>query len=163
MKITIDIPKEFEKHFGEDRFKDSLERIKADLNDEFVFAGLYERELLEMLIEAFNNTEPTFKHEGCCICGADKKMFQLKCANTKQTLYICWNCAKDIAEQHFSEQNVKYGRWIWVKNYRDCEGDIYSQYKCSCCNFCVGGIYPAEDLMHFCGNCGARMEGGEHE
>lgn len=30
MKVTIEIPKEFEKHFGEDRFKDSLERLKAD-------------------------------------------------------------------------------------------------------------------------------------
>lgn len=38
MKIIIDIPQEFEKHFDNDRFKDSLERIKADLNDEFVFA-----------------------------------------------------------------------------------------------------------------------------
>ena len=57
MKITIDIPKEFEKHFDNDHFKDSLERIKADLNGEFVFAGLYERELLEMLIEAFKNAE----------------------------------------------------------------------------------------------------------
>ena len=58
MKITINIPQEFEKHFNEDRFKDSLERIKADLNGEFVFAGLYERKLLEMLIEAFKNAEP---------------------------------------------------------------------------------------------------------
>lgn len=58
MKMTIDIPQEFERHFDNDRFKDSLERIKADLNDEFVFAGLYERELLEMLIKAFKNAEP---------------------------------------------------------------------------------------------------------
>ncbi len=62
MKITIDIPKEFEKHFDNDRFKDSMERIKADLNGEFVFTGLYERELLEMLIEAFENAEYAEKH-----------------------------------------------------------------------------------------------------
>lgn len=43
MRITIDIPKEFEKHFSEDRFRDSLERIKI--------------ELCEMLIEAFENAE----------------------------------------------------------------------------------------------------------
>lgn len=58
MKMTIDIPQEFEKHFDNDRFKDNPERIKADLNDEFVFVGLYERELLEMLIKAFKNAEP---------------------------------------------------------------------------------------------------------
>lgn len=54
-------------------------------------------------------------------------------------------------------RGIKCGKWIWVKDYRDCEGDIYSQYKCSCCDFCVGGIYSVEDLTHFCGNCGADM------
>lgn len=68
--------------------------------------------------------------------------------------------AAAIIEQITPEdvQPVKHGRWIWVKNYRDCEGDIYSQYKCSCCNFGVGGVYSAKDLTHFCGNCGARMD-----
>lgn len=54
---------------------------------------------------------------------------------------------------------VKHGKWIWIKDYRDCEGDIYSQYKCSCCDFCVGGVYSLKDLTHFCGNCGTRMDG----
>lgn len=56
-------------------------------------------------------------------------------------------------------QPVKHGRWIWMKYYRDCEGNLYSQYKCSCCDFGVGGVYSIEDLTHFCGNCGARMDG----
>ncbi len=56
-------------------------------------------------------------------------------------------------------QPVKHGRWIWVKNFRDCEGDIYSQYKCSCCSFVVGSVYSINDLTRFCGNCGARMDG----
>lgn len=55
MKITIDIPKEFEKHFSEDRFKDSLERLKADAGE--CFAGLYEIETCEMLIKAFEKAE----------------------------------------------------------------------------------------------------------
>lgn len=54
-------------------------------------------------------------------------------------------------------QPVKHGRWIWVKNFRDCEGDIYSQYKCNCCNFVVSSVYSINDLTHFCGNCGAKM------
>ena len=53
MKLMIDIPKEFEQHFAEDQFKDGLERIKAELNEDFVFAGNYERELLDMLVVAF--------------------------------------------------------------------------------------------------------------
>lgn len=62
-----------------------------------------------------------------------------------------------------STQKVKHGKWIWVKNYRDCEGDIYSQYKCSCCDFGVGGVYSIKDLTHFCGNCGADMRGDTNE
>ena len=53
MKIVLDIPRDFERHFNNDKFKDSLERIKADLNEDFVFAGNYERELLDILIVAF--------------------------------------------------------------------------------------------------------------
>ena len=55
MEITIEIPKEFEKHFGEDRFKDSLERLKADAGE--CLAGLYEIELCNMLIKAFEKAE----------------------------------------------------------------------------------------------------------
>lgn len=51
MKVIIDIPKEFEKHFNNDRFEDSLKRLKADAGE--CMAGLYEIELCEMLIEAF--------------------------------------------------------------------------------------------------------------
>lgn len=61
MKVTIDIPKEFEEHFSNDRFKDSLERIITDVTDEiesdFSISGKYEIELCEMLIKAFENAE----------------------------------------------------------------------------------------------------------
>ena len=53
MKIIMEIPKEFETHFNNDRFKDSLERLRADVG-EYV-SGLYEYELCDMLIEAFEN------------------------------------------------------------------------------------------------------------
>lgn len=64
MKITIDIPKVFEKHFNEDRFKDSLERIERDVRDcinknypILTTSGLWELELIDMLIEAFKAAE----------------------------------------------------------------------------------------------------------
>ena len=57
MKVVIDIPKDFEQHFNEDKFKDSLLRLKADTNygleHESTISGNYEIELLDMLVEAF--------------------------------------------------------------------------------------------------------------
>ena len=50
MKIEIDIPREFEEHFKRDRFKDSLRRLKYDARTN---AGLYEKEMADMLITAF--------------------------------------------------------------------------------------------------------------
>lgn len=61
MKIIIDIPKEFEQHFNEDKFKDSLLRLRVDTNyglehDETI-SGIYEIELLNMLVKAFQSAE----------------------------------------------------------------------------------------------------------
>lgn len=52
----IEIPEEFEEHFNKDRFADSLERIKVNIEyQEYSIAGLYEIELLEMLRNTFSN------------------------------------------------------------------------------------------------------------
>jgi hypothetical protein len=50
MRIEIEIPKEFEEHFKQDRFEESLQRLRTNS-----LAGRYEEETLEMLIEAFEN------------------------------------------------------------------------------------------------------------
>ena len=52
--------KEFEKHFGEDRFKDSLERVRYDCTemDDTALSWQYDLEVLDMLIEALKNAEP---------------------------------------------------------------------------------------------------------
>ena len=54
MKLTIQIPKEYEEEFAKDHFKDSLERLIADAN---CLAGKYEKETAKMLIKAFANAE----------------------------------------------------------------------------------------------------------
>ena len=54
MKVTIDIPKEFEDHFNKDRFEDSLHRLSADAN---LLAGNYEQETAKMLTHALKNAE----------------------------------------------------------------------------------------------------------
>lgn len=62
MEIKIEIPKEFEEHFSMDRFKDSLERVRVDIQcglecSEIQMAGLYELEVTKMLRNALINAE----------------------------------------------------------------------------------------------------------
>ena len=65
MRIEIDIPKEFDEHFNQDKFKDSLERIMADIkysleNGDCLCAGNYEYETIEMLEKAFENSRQAY-------------------------------------------------------------------------------------------------------
>lgn len=59
MRITIEIPREFEQHFMRDRFEDSLRRVSVDMHNEMScevgISGTYEIELVDMLTEAFKN------------------------------------------------------------------------------------------------------------
>lgn len=54
MKITIEIPREYEIDFKSDKFKDFFSRVIADMN---CLCGNYEKEIAEMLIESFDNGE----------------------------------------------------------------------------------------------------------
>ena len=54
MKIIIEIPKEFENHYLQDRFEDSFYRLNADTH---CLAGYYEQEILTMLIKAFKEAK----------------------------------------------------------------------------------------------------------
>lgn len=65
MRIEIEIPKEFEEHFNQDKFKDSFERIMADIkhsleNGDCLCAGRYEYETIEMLQKAFENSKTVY-------------------------------------------------------------------------------------------------------
>ena len=62
MRIEIEIPKEFEEHFKQDKFKDSFERIMADIKHSLeigncLCAGNYEYETIKMLEEALENSK----------------------------------------------------------------------------------------------------------
>lgn len=64
MKLIIDIPKEFEEHFNNDRFQESFKRIVHDINsDESLLTGLYEKELIRMLSKSINKAKPFLKEE----------------------------------------------------------------------------------------------------
>lgn len=60
MRIEIEIPKEFEEHFKQDKFEDSLERLNTDAH---LIAGNYERETVTMLIKAFKESKPAYDIE----------------------------------------------------------------------------------------------------
>ena len=65
MRIEIDIPKEFEEHFKQDKFKDSLERIMADIFHSLeigncLCAGRYEYETIEMLEKALEDSKSAY-------------------------------------------------------------------------------------------------------
>lgn len=62
MKLLIEIPKDFEEHFNNDKFKDSLERIRVDIKinletEKTQFSGNYEMELAKMLRDAMSKAE----------------------------------------------------------------------------------------------------------
>ncbi len=53
MKITIDIPRGYERDFSADKFKDFISRVIADINFDGM-CGNYEKEIAEMFLEAFD-------------------------------------------------------------------------------------------------------------
>ena len=53
VKITIDIPREYERDFIADKFKDFFSRVIVDINCDRM-CGLYEKEIAEMFLEAFD-------------------------------------------------------------------------------------------------------------
>ena len=57
MRIEIEISKEFEEHFKQDKFEDTLHRLSADAH---LIAGKYEKETAIMLIKAFKESKPAY-------------------------------------------------------------------------------------------------------
>ena len=62
MKITIEIPKEFERDFNQDRFGNYFGRVLADTLyhpciENANLCGNYENETTRMFIKAFHNAE----------------------------------------------------------------------------------------------------------
>ena len=65
MRIEIEIPKEFEEQFKQDKFKNSLERIMVDIwnlleNKNCLCAGNYEYETIKMLEKALENSKSAY-------------------------------------------------------------------------------------------------------
>lgn len=58
--VTIKIQEEYVAELANDRFRGTFERAKSDFH---FWAGNYERETMDMLIEAFKNAEVLIGHE----------------------------------------------------------------------------------------------------
>lgn len=53
VKLTIDIPRGYERDFISDKFKDFFSRVIADINYDGL-CGNYEKEIAEMFLDAFD-------------------------------------------------------------------------------------------------------------
>ena len=86
MKILLDIPKEFETHFNNDKFKDSLKRIKYDVDNlkQDALSWRYDVEIIDMLMVAFEKAEVF--HSTCTLEGIP--VYKMNCDDI-------WNEAYD--------------------------------------------------------------------
>lgn len=130
MRIEIEIPKEFEKHFNHDKFKDSFERIMVDIkhasqNGDCLCTGRYEYETIEMLEKAFENSKLAEEPD------------------EQQAVYFelnNWTPGEDYpAEEPFltwigNDLNIYFGNENWVKENRLCV--VHSKVDMSE-NFCI--------------------------
>ena len=102
MRIEIDIPKEFEEHFKQDKFKDSFERIMVDIfhpseNGDCLCADRYEYETIEMLEEAFENSKSAYNVDKV-VDELELHSFELG-ADTLPVHYVRLNEAIEIVKQ----------------------------------------------------------------
>lgn len=94
MRIEIEIPKNFEEHFNQDKFKDSFERIMADIkyclkNGDCLCSGKYEYETIEMLQKAFKNSRQVYDIDKV----VEEKLRQ--CTNIENREYPYFNGFKE--------------------------------------------------------------------
>lgn len=74
----------------------------------------------------------------------------------------------DCSDFSADAEIVRRGRWREISAHRDYDGDILRDYECTECLAIIRDIpdvWQSENysLYRYCPNCGARMEGGEHD
>lgn len=63
MKVIIEIPKDFTGDYIVDKFKDFFSRVVTDINCKGL-CGNYEKEIAEMFIKAFEESEDEYGNGG---------------------------------------------------------------------------------------------------
>lgn len=159
MRIEIEIPKEFEEHFNQDKFKDSFERIMADIkhsleNRDCLCAGRYEYETIEMLEEALENSKPAYD--------IDKVVEELEGA--------MWLTTNDDGEtNNLSIQVVSFKDAIEIVKQGGVYGDCcewkakqivvgMNMYIPSCCDKELDMPTSTEREMIWCPYCGKKIK-----
>lgn len=145
MKIVIEIPSEFETHFEQDRFEDSLHRLSADAH---LLAGNYEQEVLTMLIKAFKDCSVIKVSED-----AISREYMLRALNGYGK---DWQEDCEIAEIIRNAPSVVPSRaeGKWVKQGLSPYEGVQ---RCSLC----GNVYNITEDFNYCPNCGMKMKGKE--
>ena len=85
MKITITIPDEYKKEWYDNRFEQTLQRLKADAHS---LAGKYEKETADMLTEAFKNGHG-YESVYCKNCSFWDISTSLLCLEDKKIAHYC--------------------------------------------------------------------------
>lgn len=139
MEIVIKIPKEFESHFYNDRFKDSLERIKYDIrptDERIMLSGRYEVETIDMLLDALGRAIPFTESLGRLIL--DKIN-----GNNKEVEY-------ELFSEFICCKNCKYYRDSTCQTYDCALGIINSPTPLDYCS--------KAEKIHKCLNCDAILK-----
>lgn len=98
MKVIIDIPKDFTGDYIADKFKDFFSRVIADVDCKGM-CGRYEKEIAEMFLKAFDDSEEKFScncqhnsnprdNEPCCRCDSRKENREMKIVTVNDLIKI---------------------------------------------------------------------------
>lgn len=123
MVIVLEIPKEFNAHFNEDRFTDSFARICHEIkSNNYHLCGNYERELIDMLIPAFQKAHVI--SDGERLPGPQKGKTNLSSVYGKAALECGkWDIESDCEGKTRTLIHKKCGfksnPYVW-KNYNFC-------------------------------------------
>ena len=163
MRIEIDIPKEFEEHFKQDKFKDSLERIMADIkhsleNGDCLCAGRYGYETIEMLEKALENSKTAYN--------IDKVVEELEEAKHEICLYDddleCYQNGIDraieiVKQGVVSDSSDNVCEWKYTKEIMD-----NAEFKVGCnTNVLKRGVVPNNFSYHdfkYCPYCSKKIK-----
>ena len=74
MKVILEIPEDFKTDYTTDKFKDFFSRVITDMN---CLCGLYEKEIAEMLVKAFANSEIISDSKNHSVPGRDKSVMKI--------------------------------------------------------------------------------------
>ena len=143
MRIEIEIPKEFEEHFKQDKFKDSLERIMADLKNSLC-TGRYEYETIEMFEKAFENSKPT-------TYDIDKVVKELEKREEHYVEMLDWQGQSAICDaiEIVKQGGVSDDVCEWKR-----DDMLYTVYKI--CGGCFTSVYQKD--FKFCPYCGKKIK-----